>query len=139
MREILFRGKRIDNGEWVEGIFLQDKDLEQYYIEYFDYYSTIDGLQRDYCQYEIIYETIGQYTGLIDKNGKKIFEGDIIDTPDRLVEVVWLKGNAQFDLNFIRYAHDIRISNFRGIEMRDLCDYEVIGNVHDNPELLKKE
>lgn len=137
MREILFRGKRIDNGEWVEGyycpcsfgrfpcrpaiIIKEDMDNGRWHPE------------------EIIPETVGQYTGLTDKNGTKIFEGDIIDTPDRLVKVVWLTGNSQFDIDFIRYANDVTITNFKGIHMRDLKEYEIIGSIHDNPELLDGE
>lgn len=137
MREILFRGKRIANGEWVEGyycpcsfgrfpcrpaiIIKEDMDNGRWHPE------------------EIIPETVGQYTGLTDKNGNKIFEGDIIDTPDRLVKVVWLTGNSQFDLDFIRYANDVTITNFKGIHMSDLKEYEIIGSIHDNPELLKGE
>ena len=122
MREILFRGKRTNNGEWVEGDLIHLP-------------NGISILANGYAY--VIPETVGQYTGLTDKNGKKIFEGDIIDTPDRLIKVVWFTGNAQFDLNFIRYANDIIITNFKGIHMRDLKEYEIIGNIHDNPELLK--
>ena len=122
MREILFRGKRTNNGEWVEGDLIHLP-------------NGISILANGYAY--VIPETVGQYTGLTDKNGKKIFEGDIIDTPDRLIKVVWFTPNAQFDLNFIRYANDIIITNFKGIHMRDLKEYEIIGNIHDNPELLK--
>ena len=122
MREILFRGKRTNNGEWVEGDLIHLP-------------NGISILANGYAY--VIPETVGQYTGLTDKNGKKIFDGDIIDTPDRLIKVVWFTGNAQFDINFIRYANDIIITNFKGIHMRDLKEYEIIGNIHDNPELLK--
>ena len=88
-------------------------------------------------QLDVMAETVGQWTGCYDANGKKIFEGDIIDTPDRLVKVVWFAGNAQFDLHFIRDKDDTTITNFKGIHMRDLKEYEVIGNIHDNPELLE--
>ena len=128
MREILFRGKRKDNGEWIYG------DL----IHWWGRHNTKPDIQiyNNIQRFNVIPETVGQYTGLTDKNGKHIFEGDIIDTPDRLIKVAWLTGNAQFDLNFIRYAHDIIITNFKGIYMRDLKEYEVIGNIHDNKELL---
>lgn len=127
MREILFRGKRENTGEWEYGNFVKSTFIGTYIVR--------KGICENFV--DVIPETVGQYTGLTDKNGKKIFEGDIIDTPDRLVKVVWLEGNAQFDLEFIKFAHDIRIDNFRGIEMRDLVDYEVIGNIYDNPELLE--
>ena len=129
MREILFRGKRTDNGEWIEGCFLDKNNIGIFY----------DDTEESDCSvhiFPVVSKTVGQYTGLTDKNGKKIFEGDIIDTPDRLVKVVWFSGNAQFDLHFIRYKDDVITTNFKGIHMRDLKEYEVIGNVHDNKEIL---
>ena len=131
IREILFRGKREYTGEWIEG-YLYITQRGQYEISR---YSKSYDCER-YTSV-VIPSTVGQYTGLTDKNGKKIFEGDIIDTPDRLVKVVWFEGNAQFDLHFIRYTNDITITNFKGVHMRDLKEYEVIGNIHDNPELLE--
>ena len=130
MREILFRGKQKDNDEWIEG-YLYITQRGQYEISR---YSKSYDCER-YTSV-VIPSTVGQYTGLTDKNGNKIFEGDIIDTPDRLVKVVWFAGNAQFDLHFIRFKDDITITNFKGIHMRDLKEYEVIGNIHDNSELL---
>lgn len=130
MREILFRGKREDNGEWIEGCFLDKNNIGIFY----------DDTEESDCSvhiFPVVSKTVGQYTGLTDKNGKKIFEGDIIDTPDRLVKVVWFTGNSQFDLHFIRYKDDVTTTNFKGIYMRDLKEYEVIGNIHDNPELLE--
>lgn len=130
MREILFRGKQKDNNEWIEG-YLYITQRGQYEISR---YSKSYDCER-YTSV-VIPSTIGQYTGLTDKNGKKIFEGDIIDTPDRLVKVVWFAGNAQFDLHFIRYKDDVTTTNFKGIHMRDLKEYEVIGNIYDNKEIL---
>ena len=152
MREILFRGKRTDNGEWVEGFYvcLFEKEKGFYKPNHYIFDGNIKLGEERYvghgnyvqevtiCKRKIDEKTVGQYTGLTDKNGKRIFEGDIIDTPDRLIKVVWFERNAQFDLNFIKHAHDKKIINFKGIEMRDLKEYEVIGNIHDNPELLKE-
>ena len=147
MREILFRGFHPDkngeekvfvNGEWINGFWVYG-DLIHRRI----WKSDILIIREDdsgfdnYTDYEVIPETVGQYTGLTDKNGKKIFEGNVIDTLDRLIKVVWLKGNAQFDLNFVKFAHDKKIVNFKGINMRDLISHEVIGNIFENPELLK--
>lgn len=130
MREILFRGKRTDNDEWIEGCFLDKNNIGIFY-------DDTEESDCAVCIFSVVSETVGQYTGLTDKNGKKIFEGDIIETPDRLVKVVWFAGNAQFDLHFIRYKDDVTTTNFKGIHMRDLKEYEVIGNIHDNPELLE--
>lgn len=137
MREILFRGMRVDNGKWIYGDLLQDKDLEEYLIEYFDYYTDENGLQRDDCQYLIIPETVGQYTGLSDKNGNKIFEGDIVAGA-----VYWLErqknGIVAFrDGSFGLIWHRGDVEQFNPFTSMCNIEYEVIGNIHDNPELLK--
>ncbi len=121
MREILFRGKRIDNGEWVEGnLFIPDSDSRPIQI------LCGTDIVRIAC--EIDTETVGQYTGLTDKNGKKVFEGDIVRNKNTNYVVKY------FD-QFMKFA-----------PTNDKCVFtvfsiyrsEVIGNVYDNPELLKE-
>jgi hypothetical protein len=126
MREILFKGKRKDNGEWVEGYYLHisegegTHDFEQHFIK--TEYKGRFGL----C-YEVIPETIGQYTGLCDRNGKKIFEGDIVNFSDILYYIIFVDGCFRICRNhqFSYTLHNLHSS------------FEVIGNIHDNPELLK--
>ncbi len=128
MREILFRGKRTDNKEWIEGSYIK---------------SVVKACPFDYITpsyptkpTQIYAITLGQYTGLIDKNGKKIFEGDILEFPDRLVEVFWHTHFGCWDSNFLKYTNK---ENGR-VNMSPISwggNSKVIGNIHDNPELLK--
>ena len=141
MREILFRGKRLDDGEWVYGSFCMDA------LEQFNGLCGVDGFIRLYDKekgkmqtYEVDRETVGQYTGLKDKNGKRIFEGDIIRTKEygKCIGRANVKG---FDIFSVIYSPAVfrieresppRVFNFVG----NGADYEIIGNIHDNPELL---
>ena len=141
MREILFRGKRIDNGEWVEGAFCL-KDCDAPFGDMVDRPSIIKyDPPCDGFWFRIDPETVGQFTGLTDKNGKKIFEGDIC----RFRE--WSKGEMCW-VGKVHWEHQqFMISGDRNKEcetMFELCmsrfipeNIEVIGNIHDNPELLE--
>lgn len=130
MREILFRGKRIDNGEWVEGYYIFDKYDGTPRIVITNVYSTgttfIGNAPRVDC------ETVGDYTGLTDKNGKRIFEGDILkvyETQEHAQNVSVSYENGQFVVS--HYA--LKLLSDRVLQS------EVIGNIHDNPELLEVE
>ena len=121
MREILFRGKDI-KGNWHIGLLA--------HIGNAWYISNKTGVAT---AFEVIPETVGQYTGLTDKNGKKIFEGDIVRYGETVHEVVFEQrnGTAYFGLVYspletLPFGH-----------YQDLKQIEVIGNLHDNPELLK--
>lgn len=137
MREILFRGKRMDNGEWVYGSFIQ--------VEHEDgSFTTAIFHKKDAGGYaEVSPATVGQYTGLKDKNGKRIWEGDIIDASAEwwdacgpaghsspIMPVEWCECYCGFD-PFANYDCDCEV-----FINADNCI--VIGNVHDNPELLEK-
>lgn len=130
MREILFRGKRTDNGEWVYGDLLHPDDCGNgYAIEDFT-------KEKNNC-FDVIPDTIGQYTGLTDKNGKKIFEGDILRInyyPKDDVIIEWHDGAFRFKkAKFPRaYEYEHLCVNQQSVRYR-----RIIGNIHDNPELLE--
>ena len=138
MREILFRGKRVNNGRWVYGgIVPLDADSGYVFInESFLSESTlpVHELVKNYMHL-VDTATVGQYTGLKDKNGKKIFEGDICQykKTGRTVLVAWHGTMAGFVWN---KKEDSSLYDF-GELFRVHDKYEVIGNIHDNPELLK--
>ena len=118
MREILFKAKRIDNGEWVEG----------YYQEYPKGYVYIQNSSNDW--FSVYPNTICQYTGLTDLNGNKIWENDIVRFCDEIYRVEWDEDDARFSLE-----DESIIESFNNIK-DSWCD--VIGNIFDNPELLKE-
>lgn len=127
MREILFRGKRKDNGEWVQGYLYRSSEK----LNPFIMLKSEKG-----ASYEVNADTVGQYTGLTDKNGTKIFEGDIVDFSKRPDNGDY--GTVIYDAD--ETAFGIEYYNiYRGLgENYYPKNIEVIGNIYDNPELLEK-
>lgn len=125
MREILFRGKRVDNGKWIEGSFVKYTDYDG--VEVYLIYAS-NGNPND-----IIPETVGQYTGLKDKKGNKIFEGDIVKYGNTIHNAIFEQrnGTAYFGLVY----SEIETLPFG--HYQDLKQIEVIGNIHDNKEILE--
>lgn len=138
MRE--FRGKREDNGEWAVGYYLKICDKHKIYVPFteeekkFFKHSKYEKLGGRYKT--VIPETVGQFTGLTDKNGKKIFEGDILDCGDRIVYVKWHDYCGTWDCDFIRYKGDKCSNGVTPAEWKYRA--VVIGNIHDNPDLFSK-
>ena len=142
MREILFRGKRIDNGEWVEGDLIASQFISPYqngelYINgTYVNEKSVDGIV--WCQgslYRIAPSTVGQYTGLKDKNGKRIFERDIIKRFWIGAEIIYCVRYDGENARFIGKA--LNKSGFTTFD-GDGEMFEVIGNITDKPELLEK-
>ena len=136
-REILFRGKRIDNGEWVEGNYIFE-DFDRVGIHQI---GTI-------IQCFVIPETVGQFTGLLDKNDNKIFEGDIIKFINgRLLDVRFNRETLQWELTDVgvpdwevNHLHNtLPLSELEVETCYGEMTSEIVGNIHDNPELLKEE
>lgn len=141
MREILFRAKRLNDKEWVYGYYVHQFGAHDIRVKNTDEYDN-EG-------YHIDPETLGQYTGLTDKNGKEIFEGDILSSNqypytsdgkhNYYAEVTWFEENAAFGL----YTFKNPQSSVRGVsEGSDYIDefnsdnWEIIGNIYDSPELF---
>lgn len=130
MREILFRGKDPESGEWYYGYYVKRNDgdrgdliLEDYYLE----------------SYEIVkHKTVGQYTGLTDKNGKKIFEHDILKAYDPLDKRYFIGVVKYFDASFYICDTNSVPCYFGEYSFTDF-EVEVIGNIYDDPELMEVE
>lgn len=152
MREILFRGKRLDNSDWVEGYLYEhepplvgivsekdEPEASKWFIARTGFADW--NMPRPVELVEVDPSTVGQYTGLKDKNGKRIFEGDVLKryyddlyADDAVIEhVVWFNnGWCANDVTNMTYE---AYSIFKD----DVIPYaEIIGNIHDNPEFLKE-
>ena len=143
MREILFRAKAINrdpdrkyrtdykNGDWVYGLIskLYDEESHKRYNFLFAEMTNESGVSG----IDVDYKTIGQYTGLTDRNGKKIFEGDIVKhycggpvgTDKGIIK--WNQGSCCFYRTSFEY---------KDVYLNEKCVYEIIGNIYDNPELI---
>lgn len=149
MREIIFRGKDTDTGEWVYGYYVElcdpcrkpirniERVSYRIYTGVADSETSGEGYNFTEEWYEVDPDTVGQYIGLKDKNGNKIFKGDILAVcvlpfthEEKPVTVVFDKNEACFIL-----VIDEKTKSF--YRFQDIMECEVIGNVVDNPELLK--
>jgi|LSPZ01.1.fsa_nt_gi hypothetical protein len=138
MREILFRGKRRDNGKWVYGhyrfVSIEDCGFHHeiwvdYYLNKNDEWEPSSGNKEDWGYFETVEpETIGQYTGVNDSFGVKIFEGDILESSE-----------YDFDDPVLRFVDGaFKVDGMFMLDSEFLRSVTVIGNIHDNPELLEK-
>lgn len=163
MREILFKAKRLDNGEWVEGYYIYHikrticplgdsvKSEDEQHVIMRDGFSDWN-MPRNTVVYEIDPDTLCQYTGLTDKNGKRIWENDIVrfqfdnddcpfpnkDTKKRLGKIFFSDFRASWSIAMGRKGNK-RINNDLFKYVQNGNRVEVIGNIFDNPELLEGE
>lgn len=146
MREILFRGKRKDNNEWVQGhnvFYMQGNDnvfITQTGLPVPTLGDNSSVVVMMHPSTEVWIDTVGQFTGLTDKNGKKIFDGDIVRHWNGSQDL-FDTGRVYWDDVFCGWRrttdgvfHSQIVSTYK---LSANCDYEVIGNIHDNPELLE--
>ena len=133
MREILFKAKRIDNGEWVEGFYFCMVHDDGRHVHHFIMPLGTDlnlGTPIEKIQVEVDINTICQYTGLTDKNGNKIWENDIISYPQ-----IYARGNVAFvEDTFVLFDDWDGKQYINGMWKK----FEVIGNIFDNAELVKE-
>lgn len=127
-REIFFRGKRVDNGEWVYGYYLKERACDEVW-------HIIVDENGEY--HPINLKTLGQFTGLTDKNGVKIFEGDIVN-------VKTISGSfinyviTWFNSDLCRVMQSLKDTSVR-FRLRSCWEFEVVDNIYDNPEMMKGE
>ena len=127
VREVIFRGKCTANGEWVYG------DLLNVGVDYDYAIRTYGG--REHGQVNAVNEkTVGQYTGLTDKKGKKVFEGDIVKNEYRKGQYQYFK--IVYDTRFYCWQVENKYGML-GFLYNVIGDLEVIGNIYDNPKLLE--
>ena len=144
MREILFRAKRIDNGEWVEGYYIyyikrticpigdSVKPEDEQHVIMQDGFSDWN-MPRNTVFFNIDPETVCQYTGFTDKNGNRIWENDIVEDKrfNEFYKIVFRVRDGGW------YVENINSGALFRIIERTSCQYERCGNIFDNPELMK--
>lgn len=141
MREILFRGKKVADGKWVEGFYHNVLTLESpasvrmvrhhhIYTQDFDFFVES--------------QTVGQFTGLCDKNGKKGFTDDIVKAKSNVTGkcgiycLVFDETRLHYGFRTTRHGYFYNLDEMLEEELGDCIEFEIIGNIHDNPELLEK-
>ena len=133
MREILFRGKRLDNGEWIEGYYVRATHHWHKHGVHEDWIiagaAANGGWFAIHERRAVDPATVGQYTGLTDMQGVKIFEGDVVTMAEEYGKIEYSETEAMFQVVFDTWCTDF--DHYFG------TDFEVIGNIHDNPELLE--
>lgn len=135
MREIIFRGRRVDNGEWAYGYLVEATnvitDKKETFI--FEQDATYFTHGEFACSFEVKPETVGQYTGVIDKNGKKVFEGDVVEYAGSCGEIVFVERRGAF----MSRERDMYCEWLSNLPQYGTGIVEIIGNIYDNKEILE--
>lgn len=123
-REILFRGKRLDNGQWVEGSLIGEDVIVGKIVDFEEDYFTTE------FWYKVDPETVGQFTGIMDKSGEDLFEGDIYNMGDDNIRyvVVWR--------NYMFIGKQVGNNSYAGLDYWE-SELKKVGNIYDNKDLLK--
>lgn len=152
--ERLCRGKRLDNGQWAQGYIVEQNTPEYHAYIITDFCAEVDDRHVDILEcdiHEVGPDTVGRNTGLKDRNGKRIFEGDVLQFGERRLMVWWNGEDFQWQAKSIRGYDVIHYELFGGwdwtnINLGDIyaevpitgdMTTEIIGNIHDNPELME--
>lgn len=145
-REIIFRGKTVNGNKWVYGDLLH---IAGGYIIYHGSQKDCEITTGKHASVELLHdeisvvvpETVGQFTGLFDKNGKEIYEGDILGANGKIIG--WVKGGVRgycYDVVYINHPTGEKRWSLYGTVVEDFNNkIEVISNIHDNPDLIKEE
>lgn len=138
-REILFRGKDVHTKEWRYGSLLDFAGDGTYFLIVEPYISAstlpLYALMKDHAHF-VVPQTVGQYTGLKDRNGNSIFEGDIVD--HYYQKEFRNRGVVMWDSQNARFAHELRTMSPAFVFFHPE-PWEVVGNIHDNPELIERK
>ena len=135
MREIKFRAKSIKTNKWIYGSYVEDKEWAKHYI----YKQEHDGLYHKLIRHEVNPKTVGQYTGLKDKNGKEIYEGNIVSWLEHHSEIVFSAGTFCLADDESPGFHLHRCGLNATLNLNGISKAEIIGNIYESPELLKEQ